>query len=258
MTIAGLTRQSIGMFHGIKGEVIHHLARGVPTNTFVLHLPQERELLSTRHGYRKAKAIFNVQIPEPLWDFMHDNSADWVASFQEILKDVLIETGTSLDETAFLSTGIDMTNLVWAEETYEDLWVIVFTTAGVKTNAMRIGMDRASGVERGGQFERIGTINNLMLTNTSLGPAALASSFITITEAKNVALQELQIRSAYNPQWQATGTGTDQIIAVSGNGERCTYVGGHTKIGEMIARAVTGSTIGAIRKSANGQLPPKG
>ena len=49
-----------------------------------------------------------------------------------------------------------------------------------------------------------------------------------------------------------TGTGTDQIIMASGYGEKCTYVGGHTKIGEMIARAVTSSTVNAIKKSANG------
>ena len=38
----------------------------------------------------------------------------------------------------------------------------------------------------------------------------------------------------------------------SGDGEKCTYVGGHTKIGEMIARAVTSSTVEAIKKSAGG------
>ena len=80
----------------------------------------------------------------------------------------------------------------------------------------------------------------------------MASSFITVTEAKNVALQKLDIHSAYTPGELATGTGTDQIIMASGNGEKCTYVGGHTKIGEMMARAVTRSTVDAIKKSANG------
>jgi len=251
MSVTGLTRQLVGQFHGIRGEIVYHLARGVPANSFVLHLPEGRDLLSTRHGFMKAAVICNCQIPEPLWDFMHDQSRDWKRCFKEILKDILTEYDLSLDEVAFLSTGINMENIVWAEEVYEDLWVMVFTTAGVKNNAMRIGRDRASGIERNGQFERIGTINNILLTNASLDPAALAGSFITITEAKNVALQELNIRSTNNTEWLATGTGTDQIVAVSGTGERCTYVGGHTKVGEMMARAVTQSTIDAIKKSSN-------
>lgn len=254
MVVSAITRRLVGHFHGIRGEVVSHQAHGAATNTFVLRLPEERNLLSTRHGFKKASIICNCQIPEPLWDFMHDQSSDWKTCFKEILKDVLNEFNIPLDKTAFLSTGIDMENIVWAEEVYEDLWVLVFATAGVKTNAMRIGMDRAGGIERGGQFERIGTINNILLTNASLDPAALAASFITITEAKNVALQELDIRSSYNPEWLATGTGTDQIIVVSGNGEPCTYVGGHTKIGEMIAQAVTRSTINAIRKNSNGHF----
>jgi adenosylcobinamide amidohydrolase len=114
---------------------------------------------------------------------------------------------------------------------------------------MRVGKDRAGSIERHGLFERIGTINTILLTSASLDLAALATSFITITEAKNIALQELDIRSSYNPDWQATGTGTDQIIVVWGDGSRCTYVGGHSKIGELMAQAVTSATISAIKES---------
>ena len=116
---------------------------------------------------------------------------------------------------------------------------------------MRIGKDRASHIERNGEFERIGTINTILLTNISLSSAALASSFIVITEAKVIALQELGIRSSYNPDWQATGTGTDQIVVVSGLGSKCAYVGGHTKIGELMARAATSATIDAIKRGLN-------
>ncbi|MDP7525625.1 MAG: adenosylcobinamide amidohydrolase, partial [Dehalococcoidales bacterium] len=33
-----------------------------------------------------------------------------------------------------------------------------------------------------------------------------------------------------------------------GSGDKCTYVGGHTKIGELMAKAVTSATILAIKK----------
>ncbi|WP_437236166.1 adenosylcobinamide amidohydrolase, partial [Dehalococcoides sp. HCBD] len=52
---------------------------------------------------------------------------------------------------------------------------------------------------------------------------------------------------AVHPDWQATGTGTDQIITVSGTGGKYTYVGGHTKLGEMMARATTRAVKQAIR-----------
>ena len=112
---------------------------------------------------------------------------------------------------------------------------------------MRIGQHKASDIERNEQFERLGSINKIVLTNVSLNSAALAASFITITEAKVIALQELDVRSSYNPGCQSTGTGTDQIVVVSGKGNECTYVGGHAKMGELMARAVTSATINAIK-----------
>ncbi|MDP4279201.1 MAG: adenosylcobinamide amidohydrolase [Dehalococcoides mccartyi] len=137
--------------------------------------------------------------------------------------------------------------LAWAEESYEEFWALAFATAGVKTNAMRIGCDAASGIERNGKFEKIGTINIILLTGSALETPTLASSYITLTEAKNVALQELDIRSAVHPEWQATGTGTDQIISVSGGDDKYTYVGGHTKLGEMMAKAATQAVKQAVR-----------
>jgi ABC-type Fe3+-hydroxamate transport system substrate-binding protein len=44
-------------------------------------------------------------------------------------------------------------------------------------------------------------------------------------------------------------TVTDQIIMVSDSGNRCTYVGEHSKMGELMAQAVTSTTIRAINKN---------
>ena len=140
-----------------------------------------------------------------------------------------------------------MEDLAWKEEVFEGLWVLTFITAGVQSNAMRVGKDTASHIEREGVSKEIGTINTILFTNASLDLSALAASFITMTEAKNIALQELGVRSSYNPEWLATGTGTDQIIVVSGSDEKCTYVGGHSKIGELMAQAVTSTTMRAIK-----------
>ena len=243
-----IVRKELGKFHGIRAEVASHRVWGVPANTLVLHLPEKSRILSGRQGLKKVKAICNCYIPEPLWQILHDRAGDWQGYFKNVLKKVLIGLDLPLDEVAVLSTGVDMNQVFWAEESHEELWVLAFVTAGVKTNAMRIGKDRASGVERNGKFSPVGTINTIVLTDASLGQAALAASFITVTEAKIIALEELDIRSSYHPEWPATGTGTDQIVVVSGSGYKCTYVGGHTKLGELMARAVTRATAGAIVK----------
>ncbi len=220
---------------------------GTPANIFILRLPEPSNVLSSRHGFKQVKAVCNCYIPKPLQKVFHDQPQSWKTYLEEVLGRVNLLP----DEVTDLSTGVEMDHLAWKEETFDELWVFAFVTAGVGSNAMRIGIDRASGIERDGQFEKIGTINTILLTSASLDPASLAASFITITEAKNIALQELDIRSSYTPAWQATGTGTDQIVVISGRGGRCTYVGGHSKIGELIARAVTSATMCAIKKRGN-------
>ena len=245
-----IIRHALGEFHGIKGEVVNHQVRGIPANALVLHLPEARNVLSGRQGFKKVEAVCNCYLPKSLCELLHDRRREW----ETYLKEVFNELDLRPDKVAILSTGVNMEHLAWTERVYEELWVLAFVTAGIKTNAMRIGKDGASSIERNGQFEKTGTINTILLTNASLNSAALAASFITISEAKVIALQELDIRSSYNPDWQATGTGTDQIVVVSGKGAKCNYVGGHTKSGELIARAVTQATIDAIKKGLNADI----
>jgi adenosylcobinamide amidohydrolase len=92
-------------------------------------------------------------------------------------------------------------------------------TAGVKTNAMRAGLNEAQCVEEYGKFtcyNREGTINIILLTNAKLTAGAMVRTLITITETKVAALQDLDVRSSYNPKVQATGTGTDNAVIISG------------------------------------------
>ncbi len=237
--------KTIGDFHSIKAEVISHHVWGEPANALVVKLPEVRDVLSSREGYKTVNAVCNCYLPESLWPTFHTASDSW----PDYLKEVLSEANLSPDKATALSTGVNMTNLAWQEETFEELWALAFVTAGVSTNAMRIGMDKASTIERSRIFDKVGTINTLLFTSAQLELTPMAASFITITEAKNIALQEMNVKSSYTPEWQATGTGTDQIVTVSGKGDKCNYVGGHTKLGEIIAQAVTSATIRAIKNS---------
>ena len=67
----------------------------------------------------------------------------------------------------------------------------------------------------------------------------MTRAIISATEAKTAVLQDLDIRSAYSSLYnQATGTGTDNIIVIQGTGIRIDNAGGHSKLGELIAKAV--------------------
>ena len=241
-------REMLGEFHGIRPEIVSHRVWEVPANILVVHLPEVRNALSGRQGFKRVSAVCNCYLPQSLWPLLHNQPRSWKSYSRDVLKEALVELDLPWDKVAVLSTGVNMEEMAWAEEASEGLWLLALVTAGVKTNAMRIGKDRASDIEQKGKFKQIGTINIIVLTSASLGQAALAASFITITEAKVIALEELDIRSSYSPEWPATGTGTDQIVVVSGTGDRCAYVGGHSKLGELMARAVTRATTSAIKK----------
>jgi hypothetical protein len=90
-----------------------------------------------------------------------------------------------------------------------------------------------------GRFYEPGTINIILLTNMKLSQRAMTRAIISATEAKTAALQDFDIRSSCTPLiHQATGTGTDNVIVVEGKGSEIDNAGGHTKMGELIAKAV--------------------
>ena len=78
----------------------------------------------------------------------------------------------------------------------------------------------------------------------------MARAIITATEAKTTVLQDLNVRSTSCPQYQATGTGTDNIIVVSGTGgsKSLRLTSGHTKIGELIGFSTKIAVTEALKK----------
>ena len=77
----------------------------------------------------------------------------------------------------------------------------------------------------------------------------MARAIITATEAKAAAFEDLRVPSTYTKGVQATGTGTDSMIVVSGtSGPRVTYPGGHSRIGELMGKAVYEAVVEALGK----------
>jgi len=164
-------------------------------------------------------------------------------------KKLPLSLGIRPRDIAFLSTGVSMDELAVCEKSYEEFKVSCLATAGAKGNALRTGVDEAAYVERNRRFAGAGTINIIIITNAALTYGAMARAIITATEAKTAAMQDLNVRSTYTPQNQATGTGTDNVIVVSGKmGKPLLLTSGHTKMGELIGSAAKTAVAEALRK----------
>jgi len=145
-----------------------------------------------------------------------------------------------------MSTAADMDNLAIVTKTYNPFTVTAMVTAGAKTNALRTGVDEGTHVE--GEAPK-GTVNILIITNARLSDGAMARAIVTATEAKTAAFEDLKVPSSYTKTVQATGTGTDSVIVLSGTtGPRVTYTGGHSRIGELIGKAVYEAVVDALGK----------
>jgi adenosylcobinamide amidohydrolase len=228
-------------FKGMKAEIIYHQFHGLKVKTLLVSFADKRKSLSTREGFKEVTFVANHYSPPGLWDFIHKNK-------EEYEEKLYADLGIVPDAVAMLFTGADMDNLSIKMEEYDDFKVYACVTAGVKSNAQRIGVDKAGNIEKEGGFKPLATVNIIILTNARLSDAAMVGSIITITEAKVIAFQDMDIRSSYNSKIQATGTGTDNIIVVRGFDTRITYLGGHAKAGEMMAKAVTCAVKEAIFK----------
>lgn len=215
-----------------KAYIIYHMFKDIKIKTFLVSFADKRRILSTLEGFMKVKFVGNHYIPEKLWGFIHRHKKEYE---KKIYTDLKIYP----NKIAMLYTGVDMDNISIKIGEYDNIKIYACVTAGVKSNAQRIGVDKAENIEKEGGFKRLSTINAIILTNMFLTDGAIARSIITITEAKTQSLQDLDIRSSYNSKIQATGTGTDNIIVVSGCGPKITCVGGHVKAGEIMAKEVT-------------------
>ena len=225
-----------------KAKILYHTYDEFEVKTLLISLRDKHRVLNTREGFKEVDFLVNHYNPRELWDRMHGN-------YDEFEKWPPAALGIPPERLAMLTTAADMDNLALCESNYQELKVCCLATAGVKNNAQRMGSDEAGAVERNGRFDSLpGTINIILLANAALSDGAMARAIITVTEAKTAALQDLNIRSSYTPHNQATGTGTDNIIVVSGKGSPATYTGGHAKIGELIGKAAKAAVLEAIGK----------
>jgi adenosylcobinamide amidohydrolase len=195
--------------------------------TLIIDFNEPMSLVSTLEGERNGiNSMGNHYSPPPCWGIEHKNG------LKGVRKRVYQVIDKSEDKASFLFTGADMDNLAVKREKFKEMEVFALVTAGVKTNALRMSQDI-------GRVYEPGTINIILLPNMKLTTRAMTRAIISATEAKVAALQDLDVRSSYTPLvHQANGTGTDNILVVQGTGIRIDNAGGHSRMGELVAKAV--------------------
>ena len=195
--------------------------------TLVIDFNTPQKVLSTLEGFKTGvTTVANHYLPPPAWNMAHAEETDQVTA--RILSTVKRDPATS----ALLMTGANMDNLTVTEKSYKEMRVTAVVTAGVCSNAQRAS--RSTGF-----YYEPGTINIIVMTSRKLSPRAMSRAIICVTEGKSAAMADLDIRSSDDPlHLQATGTGTDNIIVVQGDGVPIDGAGGHTRLGELIAKAV--------------------
>lgn len=226
--------------------------------TLVVRFPERRRTLSTYDGLVEAMAAMNHSASPLLWARVNDEFMGKAGRGGKTYTEFIHEkTAKALKLTTGditkMATAADMDNLAVVTKEFGPLTVTVLATAGAKSNAIRTGVDEGKHIE--GQ-EPHGTINIMLLTNARLTDGAMARAIVTLTEAKTAALEDLRVPSTYTKSVQATGTGTDSVIVVSGTtGPTASYAGGHSKLGELIGKAAHEAVIEALGKQNGFRLP---
>jgi len=225
--------------------------------TLVVVLNPERRVISTMDGLLKAKLVVNHSASPLFWYTMcqlkkEKKKCGGLVYLKEVKEKLAKEFHTKPSHIALIATAANMDNLAVVTKRFKakgiNIVVTALATAGAKTNALRTGLDKGWYID-GINLKEHGTVNVILLTNLKLTDAAMARAIITITEAKTAAFQDLKIHSSYTPSAMATGTGTDSVIVVSGTEPPVVnYTGGHSKIGELIGKAVYQAVAKALCK----------
>jgi iron complex transport system substrate-binding protein len=227
----------LGLGYVKRAWVAETAIQGMTHKTLCVEMKSPTNVLSTLQGYKTGVIrVANHYVPHGAWKSLA------MQSVPQLMNTFWGSLGFKTANGAMLITGADMDNLSQERASFQGLEVVALVTAGVRGNAMRLGFDQGKHLEPG-------TINAIILTNRKLSPRAMTRAMISATEAKTAALQDLDVRSSYEPRkYQATGTGTDNLIIVQGEGATARLSGGHSKLGELIAKVMYAGVIEAIAR----------
>jgi adenosylcobinamide hydrolase len=194
----------------------------------ILHFDYPLRVLSSapfNGGSRRAGTIVNLKTETR--EVLENSPEELITAF-------LMTRGLRKDSVGLL-TSADMEYAQFVAVQEKGITILAVVTAGA-SNALNIA-ERSDTDFTGEDRTGHGTINIIVLTNCFLLDESMVSSFITVTEGKTAALLDLGVKSVVTGT-RATGTGTDTVVIVSGNGVNIRYTGGHTLFGQLLGEAV--------------------
>jgi adenosylcobinamide amidohydrolase len=221
----------------------------VRRKTLIVDLGELRSVLSSAPragGITKAQYILNHQVDaNPIGRDVHGLGAGTrCADPARTLGKLACSLGIH-DKFVGLMTAVTLADLVTVREVSDKIWVEGFVTVGT-ANAVRAGEPVTQGQHTISRTHP-GTINLILVTNARLSASAMVGVVQVATEAKTAVLLRAKVKS-WTGRPGATGTGTDAVVVVSGNGPPLRYSGTHTILGELVGRVIgTAVTEGLAR-----------
>jgi adenosylcobinamide hydrolase len=192
-------------------------------------------------GFKRVKAILNIQVPEDYSDVQLHNDP------LHLVKISSKKVGVSENFLAMI-TAAKINNMMHVAKTDGVITVNVVATAGASHG------ESAGEPINADQLD--GTINIIVLINASLTDSCLVAAFVTATEAKTAALNDLDIRSRYSGE-AATGSITDSLsVATTGTGPAVELGGPASKLGQLVGSCVRAAVYEALQKQ-DGTLPSR-
>lgn len=226
---------------------IENISAEIKNQTLVIWSKTPLKILSSallNGGLIEANGIINVQVPEGSGSDMDD--IHWKGPENFLIKAVN-QLNLPKNKVVGLMTAAKMKNAIVSTEKYDGVTLTVFVTAGA-TVAVTAGEPAAS---KSSQLQKIGTINIIIIVDGNLTDGSMVEVVKTGTEAKTVAIRELDIRSRFSGDL-ATGTLTDSVVVgCTKRGKQIQYAGTFTNIGELIGKCVREGVKTAILKQEN-------
>jgi adenosylcobinamide hydrolase len=192
-------------------------------------------------GFKKVNAILNIQVPEGYSDIkLHEDPL-------QLVRISSAKVGVHENFLAMI-TAAKVVNRHYVAKSEGGVTVNVVATAGAshgESAGEKIDADHLDG-----------TINVIVVINGNPTDSCLVAAFVTATEAKTAALNDLDIRSRYNGQ-AATGTITDSLsVATTNTGPVIELGGPASKLGQLVASCVRDAVKEGVKKQ-DGTLPSR-
>lgn len=141
-----------------------------------------------------------------------------------------------------MMTAVNLEDVVIIEEEIGGISMLAIVTAGVG-NAVDITKQSISE-----KVQTIGTINIMLFIDAHFTDGALVNGLLSATEAKVKALMDLKVKDPHSDTY-ATGTSTDaMVIGLTQLGDKTSYAGSGTVVGQAIGQIVYRATHEAIKK----------